>query len=46
MSRFRRKMIKDASSKFDDYRCISWNITRDEAVNRLNNSALEDKSIL
>ena len=46
MSRFRGKMIKDASSKFDDYRRILWNISRDEAVNRLNNSVLEDKGAL
>ena len=29
-----------------DYRCILWGISRDEAVNRLNNSALEDKGVL
>ena len=28
------------------YRCISWIISRDEAVNRLNNSVLEDKGVL
>ena len=26
-----------------DSRCILWGISRDEAVNRLNNSVLDDK---
>ena len=26
--------------------CILWSISRDDAVNRLNNSALEDKGVL
>ena len=34
------------NAKDVDYRCILWNISRDEAVNRLNNSVLEDKSVL
>ena len=29
-----------------DFRCILWSISRDEAVNRLNNSVLEDKGVL
>ena len=29
-----------------DYSCILWGISRDEAVNRLNNSVLEDKGVL
>ena len=29
-----------------DFRCILWGISRDEAVNRLNNSALEDQGFL
>ena len=29
-----------------DFRCILWGISRDEAVNRLNNSVLEDKGVL
>ena len=28
------------------FRCILWGISRDEAVNRLNNSVLEDKVVL
>ena len=29
-----------------DFRCILLGISRDEAVNRLNNSVLEDKGVL
>ena len=29
-----------------DFRCILWGISRDEAVNRLNNSVLENKGLL
>ena len=29
-----------------DFRCILWGISRDEAVNRLNNSVLVDKGVL
>ena len=29
-----------------DFRCVFWGISRDEAVNRLNNSVLEDKGVL
>ena len=29
-----------------DLRCILWGISKDEAVNRLNNSVLEDKGVL
>ena len=25
------------------YRCVLWNITRNDAINRLNNSELDDK---
>ena len=28
------------------FRCILWDISRDEAVKRLNNSVLEDKGVL
>ena len=34
------------SAKGADFRCISWGISRDEAVNRLSNSVLEDKGVL
>ena len=29
-----------------DYRCVLWNITRNDAVNRLNNFKLDDKGLL
>ena len=29
-----------------DFRCILWGISRDETVNRLNNSVLEDIDVL
>ena len=29
-----------------DFRCILWSISRDEAINRLNNSVLEGKGVL
>ena len=29
-----------------DLRCILWGLSKDEAVNRLNNSVLEDKGVL
>ena len=31
------------NAKGDDYRCILWGISRDEAVNKLDNSVLEVK---
>ena len=34
------------SAKGVDYSCILWNISRDEAVNKLNNSVLEHKDVL
>ena len=29
-----------------DYRCVLWNITRNDAVNRLNNFKLDNKGLL
>ena len=40
------KNIAILNLKGADFRCIFWSITRDEAVNRLNNSLLEDKGVL
>ena len=40
------KNIAILNAKGVDYRCILWGISRDEAVNRLNNSVLEDKDVL
>ena len=40
------KSIEILNAKVVNYRCILWSISRDEAVNMLNNSVLEDKGIL
>ena len=40
------KNIAKLNIKGVDFRCILWGISRDEADNRLNNSMLEDKSVL
>ena len=32
--------------KVVDYRCVIWNMTTNDAMNRLNNSALDDKGWL
>ena len=38
--------IATLNAKGVDYRCVLWNITRNDAINRLNNSKLDDKGIL
>ena len=40
------KNIAILNVKGVNFRCILWGISRDEAVNRLNNSVLEDKGLL
>ena len=40
------KNIAILNAKGVAYRCILWGISRDEAVNKLNNSALEYKGVL
>ena len=40
------KNIAILSAKGADFRCISWGISRDAAVNRFSNSVLEDKGVL
>ena len=40
------KYIAILNVKGVDYRCILWGISRDEALNRLNNSVLEDEGVL
>ena len=39
------KNIAILNVKGVDYRCILWSITKDEAVNRLKKSVLENKSV-
>ena len=46
MTAFELKNIAILNVKVVDFRCILWGISRDEAVNRLNNSVLEDKDLL
>ena len=46
MMAYELKKITILKAKDVDYRCILWGISRDEAINRLNNSALEDKGVL
>ena len=46
MTAYELKKIAILNVKGVDFRCILWGISRDEAVNRLNNSVLEDKSLL
>ena len=29
-----------------DYRCVAWNMTKNDTINRSNNSELDDKSSL
>ena len=42
---YKLKSIAKLNVKGVDFRCILWGISRDEAVNRLNNYVLEDKGI-
>ena len=46
MTAYELKNIAISNVKGVDFRCILWGISRDEAVNRLNNSVLEDKGVL
>ena len=45
MTAYKLKNIAILNVKVVDFRCILWGISRDEAVNRLNNSMLEDKGV-
>ena len=46
MTAYDLKNIAILNVKGVDFRCILWGISRNEAVNRLNNSVLEDKLVL
>ena len=46
MTAYELKNIAILNVKVADFRCILWGISRDEVVNRLNNSVLEDKGVL
>ena len=45
MTAYELKNIAIINVKGVDFRCILWGISKNEAVNRLNNSVLEDKTI-
>ena len=46
MTAYELKLIAILNVKVVDFKCILWGISRDEAVNRLNNFVLEDKGVL
>ena len=46
MAAYELKNIAILNVKGVDCRCILWGISRNEAVNILNNSVLEDKGVL
>ena len=46
MTVYELKNILILNVKGVDFRCILWGLSRDEAVNRLNNSVLENKGLL
>ena len=46
MMAYELKNIAISDAKGVDYRCILWGTSRDEAVNRLNNSVLVEKGVL
>ena len=46
MMAYELKNIAILNAKSVDCRCILWGISKDEAVNRLNNSVLEDEGVL
>ena len=46
MTAYELKNILILNVKRVDFSCTLWGISRDEAVNRLNNSVLEDKIFL
>ena len=46
MTAYKVKDIAIRNVKEVDFRCISWIIGRDEAVNRLNNSMSEQRSLV
>ena len=46
MTAYELKSIAKLNVKNVSFRCILWGINKDEAVNRLNNSVLDDKAVL
>ena len=46
MTAYELKNIEILNVKGVVFRCILWDISRDETVNRLNKSVLDDRSVL
>ena len=46
MMAYELKNIAILNAKGVDYRCILWGISKNDAVDRLNNSVLKDKGVL
>ena len=46
MTAYELKNIAILNVKDVDFRCILWGFSKDESVNKLNNSVLEDKDVL
>ena len=46
MMAYELKNVAILNAKGVDYRCILWGINKNDAINRLNNSVLEDKGVL
>ena len=46
MTAYELKSIAILNVKVFDFRCVLWGISRDEAVDRFNNSVSEDKGVL
>ena len=46
MTAYELKNVAILNVKGVDYRCVLWGITKNEAVNILNNSVSEDKGVL
>ena len=46
MMAYELKKIPTLNAKDVDYRCILWVISKNDAIDRLNNSVLEDKDVL
>ena len=40
------KNIAMLNVKCVDYRCVLWNMSKNDAINRLNNSKLDDRGTL
>ena len=46
MTAYELKNMATLNVKGVNFRCILWSISRDEVINRLNNSVLDNKGVL